>query len=173
MKEIEELIRDAMGRAGKAPVKVLTAGSQEYSKSIISKHSTKSRLIIKRHAGDVDIAEPVKRVQGRLNDRTKVLNRLKSIETVDQFAAGFSVYYNYLSPGETIESQTPAEKAGLSYTTKSWLDITRAVDPDIHCLVTPARVSIHGDNQVIKTKGIRTQDKDHQHRRGKQGRKAG
>ncbi len=64
-----------------------------------------------------------------LKDRTKVLQGLKNLETVNQFVLGWLAYYNFIRPHRSLKDRTPAEAAGIEYPYKNWSQIIRYYTP--------------------------------------------
>jgi len=48
---------------------------------------------------------------------------LKKPETALEILDGWLVYYNFFRPHESLGDKTPAEKAGIKFPLKNWLDV--------------------------------------------------
>jgi hypothetical protein len=92
----------------------------------------------------------VERLHETIKERTKVMRGLRTAETAKRFLDGWAVYYNYMKPHESLDSKTPAESAKCDYTFRDWVDITRAVKPQVQVLVTPAKVSTLPSEPTVK-----------------------
>jgi len=65
----------------------------------------------------------IERFHGTLKTRTKVMRGLKKPETALLLLDGWLIHYNYFRPHEALDGKTPAEKAGVEYPYKNWLDV--------------------------------------------------
>lgn len=65
----------------------------------------------------------IERFHGTLKARTKIMRGLKSRETAKMFTDGWLIQYNFFRPHEFLKGKTPAEKAGIKFPFKSWLDV--------------------------------------------------
>ncbi|MBI4303008.1 MAG: IS1/IS6 family transposase [Chloroflexi bacterium] len=168
-KDIESLMKLASEKAGKAPKRVLTDGWRGYLDGIELAYGADSKHIITDpFGGDNNNTELIERWHSTLKERTKVLRGLKSIETANRFLAGFLVYYNYLRPHEWLNGSTPAERAGVSYTCKTWGDIIRLAEPQVEVLVTPAKVDILSERKpLVRPIARRTYNKAKKHEQRK------
>ena len=78
------------------------------------------------HGSPFDVANNtnlIERFHGTLKQRTKIMRRLKDIETARLFTQGWLLNYNYLRPHESLNGSTPARVAGVKYPYRSWQDI--------------------------------------------------
>lgn len=50
---------------------------------------------------------------------------LKTPESALLILDGWLVYYNFFRPHESLGDKTPAEKAGLDFPLKNWLDVVK------------------------------------------------
>jgi transposase-like protein len=120
------LIAKAKTRAGKAPKVIYTDGSL-YGKMI--EQVSGARSIHKTvntfsYRAKVNI-KIIKRFQGKLKARDKVLERLKKPETVRKFLEGWLINYNYFSLNLSLNDLTPAQKAGVNILLNDWTDLVR------------------------------------------------
>ncbi len=102
---VDRLMEYASQKSGKSPERVMTDGGK---------------------SEDVRIA---RRWASILQERSKILNGLKSLEAVDRFLEGFLVYYNFLRPHDLLHGRTPAEAAGIKYTANTWMDVILMATP--------------------------------------------
>jgi hypothetical protein len=102
---VDRIMKYASQKAGKDPERVLTGGGK---------------------GEDLRIA---RRWSSILQERTKVLNGLKSIEAADRFLEGFLTYYNFLRPHDLLHGRTPAEAASIRYSANTWMDVILMAAP--------------------------------------------
>jgi putative transposase len=151
-KDIKTLMELARDRAGKTPKKVLTDGWKGYLDGIELAYGADAKHIITDpfdSNGVGENSELIERWHGTLKDRTKSLRGLKSVETANKFIDGFTVWYNYMRPHESLNGKTPAEKAKIQYISKSWADVIRTAKPHIQVLTTPAKVDILSESKTL------------------------
>jgi hypothetical protein len=91
---------------------------------------------------EVDHTNLIERFHGTLKDRIKVLRGFKSVDTAKQLLDGWSVYYNFLRPHESLDGKSPAEHMKVEMSFNSWLDIvkntkTRVSKPESQPTVIP------------------------------------
>ena len=126
-RDAKALIQDAVKKAGKAPKMIITDKMKSYPDGIfttlgsMTEHLQSSPFKIASES-----TSKVERFHETLKERTKVMKAFRDIETLITFASGFLVYYNYLKPHEALEGKTPAEKAKVRYTTKTWVEVVNA-----------------------------------------------
>jgi hypothetical protein len=62
-----------------------------------------------------------------LKARTKVMRGLKTRKSAKLITDGWLVHYNFFRPHEALGDKTPAEKAGIKFPVRNWLDIIKGV----------------------------------------------
>ena len=67
----------------------------------------------------------IERFHGTLKARTKVMRGLKKRDTAKLIMDGWLVHYNFFRPHETLKGKTPAQKAGIRFPFKNWLDVVK------------------------------------------------
>jgi putative transposase len=65
----------------------------------------------------------IERFHGTFKARTKVMRALKNLNTAHRFLDAWLVHYNYLRPHESLDGQTPAQAAAITY--KNWDELSR------------------------------------------------
>ncbi len=126
-KDAKALIQDAVKRAGKPPKMIITDKMKSYPDGIFTalggatEHLQSSPFKIASES-----TSKIERFHETLKERTKVMKAFRDIETLITFAGGFLVYYNFLKPHEALKGKTPAEKAKVRYTAKTWVDLVSA-----------------------------------------------
>jgi transposase-like protein len=122
--DVKRLIQEAVKKAGKPPKVIITDKMKAYPDGIftalggMTEHLQSSPFTIASES-----TSKIERFQGTLKERTKVMKAFRDIETLIPFTEGFLVYYNFLKPHEALDGKTPAEKAKLRYSAKTWVDI--------------------------------------------------
>jgi putative transposase len=150
--DIKILMERARDRAGKTPTKVITDVWGGYRDGIELAYGADTKHIVTDPFDTNKIGENselIERWHGTLKDRTKSLRGLKSVETANKFLDGFLSWYNFMRPHESLNGMTPAEKAKIQYTAKSWSDVVRTAKPHIQVLTTPAKVDILSERKTL------------------------
>lgn len=148
--DAKTLMEMAAKRAGKLPRVVVTDKLASYLDGIELAYGASTRH---KQGGPFDVVNNtnlIERFHGTIKERTKVMRGLRTAETAKRFLDGWAVYYNYMKPHESLDSKTPAEAAKCKYTFRDWADITRATEPRVRVLVTPAKVEVLPDAPVAK-----------------------
>jgi putative transposase len=125
-KEAQTLMERAADRADKAPKVVLTDKMGAYLDGIENAFGADTKHIPAKGFKVQPNTNLVERFHGTLKDRTKVMRGLKSIESARLLMDGWLVHYNFFRPHESLHDRTPAEKAGIKFPHKNWLDITKS-----------------------------------------------
>ena len=68
----------------------------------------------------------IERFHGTLKARTKVMRGLKKRETAQLITDGWLVHYNFFRPHEALGNKTPAEKAGIKFPFRNWVDVVKS-----------------------------------------------
>jgi putative transposase len=66
----------------------------------------------------------IRRMQGTIKSRTKVMRGLHTIKSARQYMAGWLMHYNFFRPHMSLKDRTPAQAAGINFPFKNWKDIT-------------------------------------------------
>jgi putative transposase len=139
--DIKILMERARDKADKTPKKVLTDGWKGYLDGIELAYGSEAKHIVTEPFNEGDNTELIERFHGTVKERYKVMRGLKSVESANQFIDGFLIFYNYLRPHESLDGKTPAEKAKVKYSAKTWVDIARLAKPQVEVLTTPSKIS--------------------------------
>jgi putative transposase len=125
IKDAQALMSRASERAGKTPKIVITDKLPAYLDGIELTFGADTKHIpIKGLKAEIN-TNIIERFHGTLKDRTKVMRGLKNKETAKLFLEGWLVHYNFFRPHESLNDKTPAEKAGIKFGYKNWLDVVR------------------------------------------------
>jgi putative transposase len=65
----------------------------------------------------------MKRMQGTIKSRTKVMRGLHTLKSARQYMAGWLVHYNFFRPHMALKERTPAQAAGIKFPFRNWKDI--------------------------------------------------
>ena len=125
-RDARKLMEKAAKRAGKAPKVVLTDKLRAYLDGIELAFGAETKHIASKGFTVQPNTNLVERFHGTLKARTKVMRGLKSRESAKLLTDGWLVHYNYFRPHEALRNKTPAEKAGIAFPYKNWLDITKS-----------------------------------------------
>lgn len=119
------LVEKASKKAGKTPRIVITDKLFAYLDGIELAFGADTQHIQSKGFQVQPNTNLIERFHGTLKGRTKVMRGLKKPETALLFLDGWLVYYNFFRPHEALSDKTPAEKAGLHFPYKNWLDVVR------------------------------------------------
>lgn len=67
----------------------------------------------------------MERMNGTVRERNKVMRGLKN--EVTPIAKGFQIYYNFIKPHQSLNGETPAQKAGIGIGSEEnkWLQLIK------------------------------------------------
>jgi len=117
------LMARAASRAEKPPKEVITDKLQAYIDGIELNFGAETKHVqAKGLTGSKNIIE---RFHGTLKARTKVMRGLKTRKTSKLITDGWLVHYNFFRPHEALGDKTPAQKAGIRFPFKNWLEVVR------------------------------------------------
>jgi len=148
--DAKALMEKAARVAGKAPKMVVTDKLAAYLDGTELAYGGAARH---NQGGPFDVEKNtnlIERLHGTIKERTKVMRGLRTAETAKRFLGGWSTYYNFMKPHESLNSKTPAEAAGCDYHFRDWADVTRMTKPQVRVLVTPAKVEILPIVPIVK-----------------------
>jgi len=125
-RDAKRLMQKAHERAGKVPRTVVTDKLAAYVDGIEQAFGADSEHVQSKPFSLQNANNLIERFHGTLKARTKVMRGLKSRESARLLTEGWLVHYNYLRGHESLKGKTPAEKAGIAFPYKNWLDITKS-----------------------------------------------
>jgi putative transposase len=108
-KNAQLLIQKAIEKAGKTPKVIITEKLAEYFKNNSYTFEVMSN----------EYTSVIERFHNALQKRTRVMNGLKSVDRIGEFANGWLLHYNYFKPQEYLNGKTPAEVARIVYLRKN------------------------------------------------------
>ncbi len=115
------LVERARDRAGKTPKVVVTDKLWAYLDGIELAFGAETKhILIKGLTGNKNIIE---RFHGSLKARTKVMRGLKTRQSAKLITDGWLVHYNFFRGHEGLGGKTPAQKAGIKFPYRDWLDV--------------------------------------------------
>lgn len=130
-RDARALVEKASEKAGKTPKVIVTDKLQAYIDGIELAFGADTKHIAARTLTSERGKQFIERFHGTLKQRTKIMRGLKSRETAQDFLDGWLVHYNYLRPHEGLAdstgNHTPADKAGIKFPYKTWLDMVKAL----------------------------------------------
>lgn len=122
--DVKRLVQSAVKKTGKVPKTIITDKMKAYPDGIFTALGGMTEHLQGRpFAVASESTSKIERFHSTLKERTKVMKAFRDIETLIPFTEGFLVYYNYLKPHEALKGKTPAEKAKIRYSAKTWVDI--------------------------------------------------
>ena len=124
-RDAQTLMEQASKRANKAPKTVITDKLYAYLDGIELAFGADTEHILSQGFTLQPNTNMIERFHGTLKARTKVMRGLKNIESAIGFTDGWLVNYNFFRPHEGIGNKTPAEKAGIKFPYKNWLDVVK------------------------------------------------
>lgn len=130
-RDAKALVQAAAERAGKIPKVIVTDRLASYIDGIELAFGSDTRHIQAKTLTSEPAKQLIERFHGSLKDRTKVMRGLKSRESADEILNGWLVFYNFMRPHEGLKGQTPAEKAGVKFEYKNWLDVVKSSAPRV------------------------------------------
>ncbi len=117
------LVERAKTRTGQIPKVIITDKLQAYLDGIELAFGAETKHIqAKGLTGSKNIIE---RFHGTLKARTKVMRGLKSRKSAKLLTDGWLVHYNFFRPHSALGDKAPAEKAGIKFPFKNWLDVVK------------------------------------------------
>jgi len=115
----------AAQKAGKPPKVIITDKLAAYIDGIELNFGADTIHIPAKDLRATPGTQLIERFHSTLKARTKVMRGLKNIQSAKLLTDGWLVHYNYLRPHEALGNKTPAQKAGLKYPFKNWMDIVK------------------------------------------------
>jgi len=119
------LVEKAIKRAGKSPKVIITDKLFAYLDGIEMALGADTQHVQSKGFSVQPNTNLIERFHGTLKSRTKVMRGLKTPASALLILDGWLVYYNFFRPHEALGDKTPAEKAGLDFPLKNWLDVVK------------------------------------------------
>ncbi len=104
---------EARRKVGKSPKRVMTDKLAAYVDGIELVFGADTEYIQSKPFVDVNSANIIKRFQGTLKDRTKIVRGFKNMDTARLLTQTWLVHYNFFKEHETLGNVPPAVKMGL------------------------------------------------------------
>jgi putative transposase len=123
--DAQKLVESAFKRARKAPKVIVTnklsscPDGTGFNFSDATEYSQSSPFVFKENTALVEL------FRGGLKERLKVIRGFKDFDTLNEFAEGFAVFYNFFKPHEAMGGRTPADVAQITYKARNWADVSR------------------------------------------------
>ena len=119
------LIETAFKRSAKTPKVIITDKLQAYLDGIEQVFGAATKHVPARSLSIQPDASLIKRFRSSYKEQHKIIRRFKSIKTASLLLDGWYVHYNFFRPHESLEGETPANKAGIMIPLRSWLDVVK------------------------------------------------
>lgn len=112
--DVRPLFAEGKRVAGKVPMTLITDGGQHFIKPF--RKEFWDRTLYTHHVRDIRIDGTVhnnkmERMNGEIRDREKTFRSLKRMDT--PILKGLQIYHNFVRPHESLDGQTPADRAGI------------------------------------------------------------
>jgi transposase-like protein len=115
-------------KAGKKPKVVISDSLPSYPQAIGDVFGADVRHIKYKGITSAPNCNILERFHGSLKARTKIMRGLKSLESAKLITDGWLVFYNYHRPHESLNNQTPAERANVQDYHRNWHETVRNSD---------------------------------------------
>lgn len=119
------LVERARTRAGKIPKVIITDKLQAYLDGIELAFGAETRHLPSKSLTARPGTQVIERFHGTLKARTKVMRGLKTRKSAKLFTDGWLIHYNFFRPHEALGDKTPAQKAGIRFPFRNWLDVVK------------------------------------------------
>jgi transposase-like protein len=120
------LMAKAAKRAGKLPDTIITDRLAAYIEGV-AWNFPKTKRVAAKHLTASPGTQLIERFHGTLKARTEVMRGMKKHETARLILNGWLVHYNFFRPHQALDDKTPAEKAGIKFPFRNWLDVVKGV----------------------------------------------
>jgi transposase-like protein len=121
----KRFVKKGAERAGKPPKVIITDKLFAYLDGIEMAFGADTQHLHSKGFSLQPNTNLIERFHGTLKSRTKVMRGLKHPESALLILDGWLVYYNFFRPHEALGDKTPAEKAGIDFPLKNWLDVVK------------------------------------------------
>jgi putative transposase len=124
-KDAKTLMERAAERAGKTPKVIITDKLRAYLDGIELAFGAETKHLPAKKLTTSPGTQLIERFHGTLKARTKVMRGLKTRSSAKLLTDGWLVHYNFFRPHEAHNGKTPAEKAGIKFPFRNWLDVVK------------------------------------------------
>lgn len=125
IRDARTLVERATERAGKIPKVIITDKLAAYLDGIELAFGADTKHIPAKRLTARPGTQLIERFHGTLKARTEVMKGLKTRRSAKLITEGWLVHYNFFRPHEALGGKTPAEKAGIKFPYRNWLDIVK------------------------------------------------
>ncbi len=123
LRDIQNLIKDVEGRAGKKQKQVIMDRWEGSTGQVEFKISPDSGCLVRTPVDEVRKMNLLKFWYESTIGRTEAIGVLKTRETAQLVTDGWSVHYNYFKPHKSLNYLTPAQAAKAQFNYLNWLDV--------------------------------------------------
>lgn len=121
---VRKAMEHAREVAGGTPKKILTDGWNGYLYGIELAFGPESKHIQTTLFADKnESADMVERWKETLKERIKVMHRLKTFESMNEFLQNWCIYYNFLRPNLPLSDKSPAQMADIDFPYHNWKEL--------------------------------------------------
>ncbi|MBA7566141.1 hypothetical protein ES708_07828 [subsurface metagenome] len=122
-RDAQNLVERSARRAGKLPKVFITNNLSAYQDGIELAFGADTKHIPARNLAHQPSA--YLSLHGTLKTRAKAMRSMKKKEAVKLVTDGWSAHYNFFKPQESLGGKTPAQKAGIRFPFRNWLDVLK------------------------------------------------
>jgi transposase-like protein len=117
-------LEQASAVSGKTPERILTNGWEGYQHSKDDLCSQKFKCVkIELFVENDTIANSIENWKDTLTERTKVLNRLKTFDSMVKFLKSWAIHYNFFKHNPILGLKTPGQVAGINFPYQNWREL--------------------------------------------------
>jgi putative transposase len=124
-RDVRELLEQASERANKTPKTIVTDGLPAYIDGVELSFGSDATHKLGSPFNIENNTNLIERFHGSIKDRTDIIRGLKHPESARRFMDGWLIHYNFFRPHLSLEGKTPAQKAGVNFEHKNWLELIK------------------------------------------------
>ena len=124
-KDVALLMKEARGKAGKAPKHVITDKLAAYLDGIELVFGADAKHIRSSPFAKQDSTSLIERFHGTLKDRTNVIRGFTNMDTARLLTEAWLVHYNFFKEHTSLGDVSPAQKMGIPVPFKNWAEVIR------------------------------------------------
>jgi len=124
-RDAKMFVERAATRAGKVPRIIITDKLAAYLDGIELAFGADTKHIAAKKLTASPGTQLIERFHSTLKTRTRVMRGLKTRKSAQLITDGWVVHYNFFRAHGALRGKTPAEKAGIKFSFRDWLDVVR------------------------------------------------
>lgn len=135
LSDAKRVMLEARRKLNDRPKFVVTDGLPLYRKAF-NRAFWKRKSPVSKHIKLVGFRDKVnnntiERLHGSIRERTKVMRGFHKFDSARKILGGWSVYYNFIRPHESLDGLTPAEASGINLDPNGgnrWLELIKVIN---------------------------------------------